>query len=266
MKPSVQNFKSDQPKMLSKREDKKSVNHKWNSRLYFQLGLIVSLAITIVVIESTYGLTVIKDVAVGKDPIMDPPTVIYEIEKPKPVVVPVAKVEEQKPIVREKVISEQIAVVKNDLTMNIETPVAATDTPTIPVNTTTETTKPTTIVNPTMDVLSVEFVPVFPGCESSGSNEERRMCMQDKIRAFISKKFNTDEFAYLDSGKQFRIDVQFMIDKNGNVQEVRSRAPERSLEHEAERVIKLLPTVKPGMQGKTPVDVIYRIPIIFKTN
>ena len=123
MKPSVQNFKSDQPKMLSKREDKKSVNHKWNSRLYFQLGLIVSLAITIVVIESTYGLTVIKDVAVGKDPIMDPPTVIYEIEKPKPVVVPVAKVEEKKPIVREKVISEQIAVVKNDLTMNIETPV-----------------------------------------------------------------------------------------------------------------------------------------------
>ena len=89
---------------------------------------------------------------------------------------------------------------------------------------------------------------------------------EDKIRAFISKKFNTDEFAYLDSGKQFRIDVQFMIDKNGNVQEVRSRAPERSLEHEAERVIKLLPTVKPGMQGKTPVDVIYRIPIIFKTN
>ncbi|KAA3621481.1 MAG: hypothetical protein DWP94_10330, partial [Flavobacterium sp.] len=82
MKPSVQNFQSDQPKMLSKREDKKLVNHKWNSRLYFQLGLIVSLAITIVVIESTYGLTVVKEVATGKDPFMDPPTVIYEIDKP----------------------------------------------------------------------------------------------------------------------------------------------------------------------------------------
>ncbi|KAA3621876.1 MAG: hypothetical protein DWP94_09565, partial [Flavobacterium sp.] len=156
-------------------------------------------------------------------------------------------------------------VMDNDLTMNVETPVATTETPTTPVKTTTETVS-SKIPNPTVDVISVEFVPVFPGCESLGSNDERRDCLSDKIRSFISKKFNTDEFSYLDSGKKFRIDVQFMIDKNGNVQEVRSRAPERSLEHEAERVIKLLPTLKPGMQGNTAVDVIYRIPIIFKTN
>lgn len=265
MKPSVQNFKSDQPKKLSKREDKKSVNHKWNSRLYFQLGLIVSLSITIVVIESTYGLSVIKEVALGKDPIMDPPTIIYEIEKPKPVFKPVTKVEKPEPIAPQKVISTEISVVKNNLAKIVETPVAATDAPTTPVKITPEP-EPTTLDSGPSDVLSVEFVPVFPGCESLGSNDERRDCLSDKIRTFISKKFNTDEFSYLDSGKKFRIDLEFMIDKNGDVQGVRSRAPERSLEKEAVRVIKLLPTVKPAMQGDKAVDVIYRVPIIFTTN
>ncbi len=264
MKPSVQKFQSDRPKKLSKREDKKSVNHRWNSRLYFQLGLIISLGITIIVVESTIGLSVIKEVAIGRDPVMDPPTVTYTVEKPKPVVVPKEKVVKQEPVVRKRTITTEVAVAKN-LPAIVETPVAAIDAPKANVVTADKRTLPPVNTGPE-NINTVEFAPVFPGCESLGSNEERKQCLSDKIRSFISKKFDTDEFSYLDSGTVFRIDVQFKIDHTGKVREVRSRAPERALENEAIRVINLLPKIKPGMQGEKPVEVIYRVPITFKTD
>jgi protein TonB len=261
MKPSVQNFRSDQPKKLSKREDKKKVDHKWNSRLYFQIGLIISLAITILVVESTIGLTVIKDIATGPEPFLDPPTQTYVVDKPETIVTPEPEVKKVTQVIRPKNITTVLAVATNLANID-ETPVATTDpvevpvTPVVPAHTP----EPPSTEN----VNTVEFVPIFPGCESLGSNEERKQCLSDKIRSFIGKKFDTDEFSYLDSGTVFRIDVQFKIDTQGNVSEIRSRAPERELESEAERVIKLLPRFKPGMQGDKPVNVIYRVPIVFK--
>ena len=55
----------------------------------------------------------------------------------------------------------------------------------------------------------------------------------------------------------------FKIDKNGNVTGVRARAPHKSLEDEAIRVIRLLPKMKPGLQDGKPVVVPYSLPIIF---
>jgi protein TonB len=263
MKPSVQNFRSDQPKKLSKREDKKNVSHRWNSRLYFQLGLIISLGITILVVESTIGLSVVGQVALGDDPFMDPPVISYTVEKQALAVMPREKIVEEPPVKRKRSITTQVLVAKN-LPSVTETPVATTDPPQAKV---------VTPVGPTLypeksgpeNINTVEFVPVFPGCETLSSNEERKQCLSDKIRAFISKKFDADEFSYLETGTLFRIDVQFKIDQNGFVQEVRSRAPERGLENEAIRIISLLPKIKPGMQGDKPVEVLYRVPIVFKT-
>ena len=260
MKPSVQNFRSDQPKTLSKREDKKNVNHKWNSRLFFQIGLIISLGITILVVESTIGITVIKDVAIGDDPFLDPPTKAYVVDTPDPIVTPKPKVKQDDPV-RPKTITTQIEVAKS-LSNVIETPVATTAPIEAPV-------APTTAVVPpekprTENVNTVEFAPVFPGCESLGSNEERKQCLSDKIRSFIARKFDSDEFSFLDAGTVFRIDVQFKIDTDGRVSEIRSRAPDRRLETEAARVVNLLPKFRPGMQGDKPVNVIYRVPIVFE--
>ena len=264
MKPSVQNFKSDQPKKLSKREDKRKVNHKWNSRLFFQIGLVVSLIVTTLVMESTIGLSVMRQVVAKEDPMMDPPTIVYELDKDQPVVVEKVKEVKRKPVVQQKIIKDKIAVVDNKVIIK-ETPLATKVEPKVvitpPVN------KSTPDVKTTADnVNTVEFVPVFPGCEKLASNDERKQCLSDKIRAFVSRKFDTEEFSYMDSGKTFRISVEFKIDATGNVTDIRSRAPEKSLENEAIRVINQLPLFKPGMQGDRPVDVLYRIPITFQTN
>ncbi len=108
----------------------------------------------------------------------------------------------------------------------------------------------------------IENVPVFPGCESKKSNDERKKCMSQKISKFVNKKFNTDlaQDLGLKSGKH-RISIQFKVDRNGNVVGVRARAPHPKLEKEAVRVVSQLPKMKPGMQRGKSVTVPYGFPI-----
>ena len=111
--------------------------------------------------------------------------------------------------------------------------------------------------------VSIEDVPVFPGCENVPRNE-RRTCMSVKITNHVQNKFNTHLAEGLDlTGKQ-RIYVLFKIDKNGDIIEIHSRAPHSILGEEATRVINLLPKMQPGKQRGEAVTVKYTLPIIFE--
>jgi len=109
----------------------------------------------------------------------------------------------------------------------------------------------------------IENVPEYPGCER-GSNSQKRKCMSEKIAKFVQRKFNTDLAGDLGLSGRQRISVIFKIDKSGKVTGVRSRAPHPSLEKEAERVIKMLPRMKPGRQRGKAVIVPYSLPITFQ--
>ena len=109
----------------------------------------------------------------------------------------------------------------------------------------------------------IENVPVFPGCER-GNNAKKRKCMSEKIAKFVQRKFNTDLAGDLGLSGRQRINVIFRIDRSGNVTGVRARAPHPRLEKEAQRVINLLPKMKPGKQRGKAVIVPYSLPIIFQ--
>ncbi len=109
----------------------------------------------------------------------------------------------------------------------------------------------------------IENVPIFPGCESLASNEERKTCFEKKIQEHIAKKFNYPEIA-AEMGIQGRVFVAFVIDSKGMISRVRTRGPDPNLEKEASRIINSLPQMKPGMQRGRPVKVPYSIPITFK--
>ena len=108
----------------------------------------------------------------------------------------------------------------------------------------------------------IENVPVFPGCK--GNQAALKKCMSEKIQKHVSRKFNVDlaQDLGLSAGKK-RISVQFKIDKNGNISDIRARAPHPRLQKEAMRIIKLLPKMKPGKQRNKPVGVRYNLPILF---
>lgn len=117
-----------------------------------------------------------------------------------------------------------------------------------------------------MPLDMVQDAPVFPGCESYATNRERKACLNEKIAQFIDRRFNTDLARELGLTGTNRINVQFTIDENGKVSNVLTRSTEVSLEDEAQRVIELLPDMIPGKYNKREIKVIYRLPIVFKTD
>ena len=109
----------------------------------------------------------------------------------------------------------------------------------------------------------IENVPIYPGCEKENGNDAKKKCMSSKISEFINKKFNSDLASDLGLEGRQRIAVQFKIDKNGKVTDVRARAPHPRLEKEAMEVVQSLPNMTPGKQRGKPVGVLYSLPIVF---
>ena len=63
---------------------------------------------------------------------------------------------------------------------------------------------------------------------------------------------------------QGKVFITFVIDKKGNVTNVKVlRGVDSALNNEAIRVVKSLPTWKPGMQAGRPVKVNFNVPISF---
>ncbi|SMG06139.1 M56 family metallopeptidase [Arenibacter troitsensis] len=119
--------------------------------------------------------------------------------------------------------------------------------------------------NPNQDDVDVPFsqvekVPIFPGCEDT---ENMRDCFQKQIQKHIGKNFNYPEEA-MEKGIQGRVNVMFVIQKDGSIGNVRMRAPDKILEAEAARIISLLPKMVPGEHKGKKVRVPYSIPITFK--
>ena len=110
----------------------------------------------------------------------------------------------------------------------------------------------------------VENVPIFPGCEDT-KESEKRDCFQGKMNQHIMKNFRYPEFAQK-NGIQGRVFVQFMIGIDGNISGIRTRGPHGSLERAAERIILLLPKIKPGKRNGLRVRTPFSMPITYRLN
>lgn len=248
----------------SKRAEKKQIDIKWNSPLFFQIGLVVSLLIVFFIMQADFEIT---QHTVGQSitkTIEEPPMIAYvlEVEKPKPAMSKKSTAVKQRQV--RKVVKTNFFDVKPNDTQVQETPIAATDTPVID----TPAPGPETSETPlepaeTRSVLNVEHVPVFPGCEPFATNAEKMDCMSSKINAFINKNFRKEVLENLSPNETYKIYVKFKIDADGYIADVAANSHNAQLKKEAQRVINTLPPMKPGKQGNKPVGVIYTVPIVF---
>ncbi|WP_026914146.1 energy transducer TonB [Christiangramia portivictoriae] len=110
----------------------------------------------------------------------------------------------------------------------------------------------------------IEDVPLFPGCENLDDNSERKSCMSEKISSFVGKEFDTRLGEKLGLTGVNLVTVLFVVNTQGEIEQVQARAPHPKLEEEAKRVISKLPKMKPGKQRGKAVPVSYAIPIRFK--
>ncbi|MEG3657426.1 energy transducer TonB [Arenibacter palladensis] len=108
----------------------------------------------------------------------------------------------------------------------------------------------------------IEDVPIFPGCENEPKNKMRD-CFNSMMQKHIGKNFRYPEIAQ-EMGVQGRVNVMFVIQKDGSIGNVRMRGPDKNLEEEAARIISKLPKMTPGKQRGRPVRVPFSIPITFK--
>ncbi|MFI8378488.1 energy transducer TonB [Leeuwenhoekiella sp. NPDC079379] len=235
---------------------KHDVNLRKNSVVYFQIGLIVTLILAILVLE-------IRSPAVSysKEPLKELATVSIEDwnesfikesqQKPLPKLPEVSKL--LPPEVVDDNTTEVLLIADlktvdpskesinpNDLRPEIENEIE------------------------TFNVMGVEVVPIYPGCEGLDSNAARKACLQEKLNSFIGKNFDTSLGEQYGLTGMNKVDVQFTIDEFGNIVNLQTRAPHEALEVEAKRVMKKLPKMKPGTQQGKKVRVIYYQPIKFK--
>ena len=226
------------------------------SKLFAQLGLVLSLFIAYLLIENK---TFDNQIAILSDQdrhLIDDTEQIIEVKLEEPKIKPQPK----KKVITEiiKQIDDQDKTEETTLDIvDIDAPVDLSDIVDV---------KPDENIDVKDDVFDIAFLeeaPLFPGCK--GTNEERKACFSKQISKYINRKFNAGlaEEMGLAPGIQ-RIFTMFKIDKNGNVIDIQARSPHVRLQKEAMRVINLLPQMEPGKQQGKPVIVRYSMPIIFK--
>lgn len=108
----------------------------------------------------------------------------------------------------------------------------------------------------------VDQSPSFDNC--TGTNKQIKECFNRTMQKFIIENFDFKiaENAGLKDGR-YKIYAQFKITKEGVVNILGVRAPQKVLEEETRRVLDKLPTLKPGMHQGKAVNVIYMLPISF---
>lgn len=109
----------------------------------------------------------------------------------------------------------------------------------------------------------VEEPPLFPDCENIDKSQQKK-CTSQGINDFVQKNFNRQVAEDLGLKGRQRISVIFRINQDGDVVDIESRASDPELEKEAERVMKLLPKMKPGKQRGKVVTVPYSLPLVFQ--
>lgn len=106
----------------------------------------------------------------------------------------------------------------------------------------------------------VEKVPIYPGCENL-SKDESRSCFSKNIQNLVVDNFNfslPNELG-LPKGKNRSI-ITFTINKSGGIENINVTANHPRIKDEMERIMYLLPKIKPGSQRGKPVSVRYGFP------
>ncbi len=110
---------------------------------------------------------------------------------------------------------------------------------------------------------AIEKPPVFPNCEDVDGAKQKE-CFSRSVSMHVNRNFDTKKANNLNLEGRQRINVIFKISKEGNIVDIRSRAPHPDLEAEAVRVLNTLPKMIPGRHHGKEVNTLYSLPIVFE--
>lgn len=203
--------------------------------IFFQVGMIVSLACVFVAFEwssKESGLLPMSDEDIWVEPADIMPIVRIK-EEPKPILMAPTKIITAPD---EKVITEdgpEFSTEIIDIEQIVEVPPMQEE-----------------VIDETIHHI-VERMPEFPGGEAA-------------LLKFVASNIKYPAIC-AEMCVQGRVYIAFVVNKDGSVSDVQViRSPDANLSAEAMRVVKMMPQWKPGKQGGKPVNVSYNIPVSFR--
>lgn len=109
-------------------------------------------------------------------------------------------------------------------------------------------------------VSTREIAPEWPGC--AASELPSKDCFNKKLNLHIKENFKypRDTKGAFIRGKST---ISFCIDQNGRVDDVSAIGPEKAVNEEAVRIVKLFPKMKPGTGGGKPKKIQYNMAFNF---
>lgn len=110
----------------------------------------------------------------------------------------------------------------------------------------------------TISFILVQKSPTFPGCETGDKD-----CFSKMVQKHFSENFNNElpNTLGLETGKK-RVFIAFDINKEGNLVNVKVRAPHKNIKEEVIRVMSTLPIMTPGEHNGKTIGVKYSIPVV----
>lgn len=247
-----------------------------NSFIFFQLGLIATMMGVLFVLEynfkdtqKTITCNFNEPIDITEKPFTYNPEVVKQAEV-KPKVTPVEK------IVTKVIIPEVLNDFKlKENTIELEKLNLATqdNLSKLENNLDTNTTTVTTGKDDGKDtsepgnIFTVEQLPMFKACKGL-SRSEQKACFDEQLAKAITRNLVYPENDY-DSRKQGTALIEFIIDENGNITNVKPLENNRAtvdMKKAAEKAVKKIPQLIPAKQGDKNVRIKYAIPISFKIN
>ncbi len=119
------------------------------------------------------------------------------------------------------------------------------------------------IENENVPFAVVDEVPQFEVCKHL-TGKDGKNCFEQEMNKHIRNRIQYPEEA-IEADIQGRVIVNFVINKNGEIENIVTKGPVNGelLEQEAIRILRLLPKFKPATQRGKNVNVSYIIPINF---
>ena len=111
---------------------------------------------------------------------------------------------------------------------------------------------------------SVEWAPLFPGCEDMNSDDSKT-CFKEKVDKHFKKYLKFPKKAKDIVAAESIVFVEIIVENDGKIYDITILGPD-VFRKETERVIKKLPLMEPGLNNDLPIAVSYTIPVVFKPN
>ncbi len=208
--------------------------------LFFQIGLVVSLALILFAFE--YKMM----------PDEESTFVVQNTGKVEEEIVPITKQEEIKPQTPPPpAVTDVLEIVENNQEITNEVKIENTE-----ADANTQIQAPVEVQQEEENEEVVNFYVIEDKPEFPGGN--------DAMMGWVAKNIKYPAIA-VENGVQGKVFVQFVIGKDGKVGDVQViRGVDPSLDKEAVRIIQSMPAWKPGKQRGKPVKVSFQVPINFR--